>query len=158
MNLTFTCKYLADEPEQVATCAKWAFDAWGKYNPTVTQDMRAERFREHCNKDKIPLTIICKVDSQIAGMASLRANDGIGEELSPWLGSLYVAEKFRRSGIGAKLIARIEREACKLGFQNLYLLTYEVTLPYWYSALGWKKTKDDILFGNSIVVMQKPLK
>lgn len=157
MNVALTCKYLADAPEYIGTCAKWAFEAWGKYNPAVTEAMRVERFREHCNKDKLPLTIVCEVEGQIAGMASLRANDGIGEELSPWLGSLYVAEAFRGNGIGAALIARIEEEAFRLHFRKLYLLTFEASLPAWYGSLGWKKTKDDTLLGHPIVVMEKPL-
>jgi GNAT superfamily N-acetyltransferase len=157
MTLSLTYKYLADEPEQIDLCAKWAFNAWGKYNPAVTLKIRQERFTAHCNKNKLPLTIICKSDNKMIGMASLRANDGIGEELSPWLGSLYVSENFRGSGIGASLIKRIENEASQLKYKVIYLLTYETTLPQWYASKEWKKVRDDILLGNPIVIMEKQL-
>jgi len=149
--------YLADEPEQIATCAQWTWEAWGKYNPAMTVEKRAERFRGHCNKDALPLTVLCKMDGVMVGMASLRASEGLDTAFTPWLGSVYVAEAFREHGVGAELIRKMEDEARRLGFETLYLLTYEEALETWYASHGWKKAGDYVLFGNPVIVMEKQL-
>lgn len=146
--------YLADFSDLVTTCASWAFNTWGKYNSAYTLDKRIESFTKHCNKDEIPLTLLAMNDERKpVGMASIRPTDGIRPELSPWLGSVYVDPLYRNQGIAAQLVQETHRKALQLGFNEMYLLTYEVTLPQWYARLGWKDAGTDSCHGNHVTVM-----
>lgn len=143
--------YLADHRELVTTCATWA----GKYNSSYTLDKRIVSFGQHCNKDRLPLTILALNHENIPmGMSSLRPNDGIRPDLSPWLGSVYVEPAFRNNGIAAQLVQKIHSIAQELGFGRIYLLTYEDTLPAWYSRLGWTEIGKDVCHENPVSVMQ----
>lgn len=49
-------------------------------------------------------------------MCSLRVNDGIRPDLTPWLGSLVVDPKYQKQGIGKMLVDEMKEKAKKLGF------------------------------------------
>jgi N-acetylglutamate synthase-like GNAT family acetyltransferase len=57
------------------------------------------------------------------------------EDLTPWLGGVFVGSQFRRQGIVAALSATVENEARSRGIQTLYLFTLDKQA--WYSRLGW---------------------
>ncbi len=153
--MNYKITYLADHSDLVSTCASWAFDTWGKYNSSYTLDKRIDSFSQHCNKDRIPLTILALNENDVPiGMSSLRSNDGIRPDLSPWLGSVYVDPPFRNKGVASQLVREIHKVAQELGFPKIYLLTYEDTLPTWYAKLGWTDIGTDVCHGNPVNVMQ----
>jgi N-acetylglutamate synthase-like GNAT family acetyltransferase len=149
--------YLADNPLCNDQCAEWAFDAWGKYNQENDLAKRAESFKKHQNKDALPLTLLAKVDGKFVGMASLREADGVHEELKPWLGSLYIDRAYRSKNIGERLIDATKKKAREMGYKELFLLTFEETLPDWYQTLGWTEVMRDTFKGNPIIIMKTPL-
>lgn len=150
--------YLDELRQLVGLCAWWAFKTWGRYNPAYTFSKRIDSFTQHCNTNEIPLTILSlNEDGLPVGMASLRQNDGIRPDLGPWLGSVYVDPQFRHRGIGAGLVKEIEKRAFELGYKTIYLLTYEPSLPHWYSLLGWEEIGKDVCHGNSVTVMKMEL-
>lgn len=98
--MQFKIVYLADNRDFVSTCASWAFDTWGRYNPSYSLEKRIASFSQHCHRDQIPLTVVALDDQgKPVGMSSLRANDGIRDDLTPWLGSVYVAPAYRSKGL-----------------------------------------------------------
>ncbi|NDF12496.1 MAG: GNAT family N-acetyltransferase [Proteobacteria bacterium] len=145
---------LAEAPEYTETCARWAFEAWGRYNPENTLERRIQNFKQHQNKNALPLTLLALVDKKLAGMASLRANDGVRADLTPWLGSLFVDRAYRSKQIGEQLVDAIKAKAASLGFEELYLLTFEDSLPDWYTTLGWKEIAKDSFHGHPITIMK----
>ena len=147
--------YLADHEELVPILASWAFSTWGCYNPSYTLEKRIESFNQHRQKDQIPLALVALSDDGTPmGMASLRPNDGIRDDLTPWLGSVFVEPRFRNRGIAASLVREIHRVSSELGFETIYLLTYEPTLPAWYARLGWDDFGEDACHGNQVNVMR----
>ncbi len=152
--MPITIKYLAQHPEFIPICANWAFSSWGKYNPEASLQKSIDGFTKHCQQDALPLTLIATLDDQLVGMVSLRNDDGMKNEFLPWLGSLYVAEDFRRNQIAQKLIEASKIKALELGYKQLYLLTFTEELSAWYACLGWSFVKRDILFENSVIIMQ----
>jgi GNAT superfamily N-acetyltransferase len=90
-------------------------------------------------------------------MASLRASDGLKEDLTPWLGSLYVWKKVRGQGRGKRLIRQIEGKAIELGFGKLRLLAYDQSLSVWYSSLGWHRAGTDSAHGHAVTVTKTSL-
>ena len=93
---------------------------------------------------------------KVAGMASLRASDGLKEDLTPWLGGLYVEKKMRGQGIGNP-IKQIEGKAIELGFGQLRPLDYGQSLSVWYSSLGWHRAGTDSAHGHPDTVMKTSL-
>jgi N-acetylglutamate synthase-like GNAT family acetyltransferase len=57
------------------------------------------------------------------------------EDLTPWLGGVFVGSDFRRQGIGATLCATVEDDARSREISTLYLFTLDKQA--WYSRLGW---------------------
>ncbi|HEV2524083.1 MAG TPA: GNAT family N-acetyltransferase, partial [Gammaproteobacteria bacterium] len=100
-----------------------------------------------------PMTFVALDNDQPVGMASLRENDGIQPDRTPWLGSLVVDPAYRKQKIGEKLIDVVKQRAALLGYPKLYLLAFDETISTWYTSLGWKSIGTDELFGHSVAVM-----
>ncbi len=149
--------YLDDHPECLPQLARWAFEAWGCYNPASSLERVQEKLKTHLNKTALPLTYLAFKDGVLVGMCSLRMNDGIRPDLAPWLGSLYVEQAMRGQGIGEELIRIATEKARSMGYHQLYLLTFDETLPDWYQKLGWQRLSADELNGYSVSVMETAL-
>jgi GNAT superfamily N-acetyltransferase len=68
--------------------------------------------------------------------AALRPYDHEGhEDLTPWLGGVFVGSAFRRRGVGAALCSTVEDVARSRGIRTLYLFTLDKQA--WFSRLGW---------------------
>ncbi len=148
-----TITYLKDHPEHVPLLAEWAFKAWGHFNPNASVERAKTKLLEHLNDNQLPLAYVALSDNKPVGMCCLRTNDGIRADLTPWLGSLYVEPSLRSQGIGEQLIDAVLQKARSLGFPELYLLTFDETLPHWYKKLGWKLIGEDKLNGFPVSIM-----
>lgn len=146
--------YLDDHPECLPQLAGWAFEAWGRYNPSSSLERAQDKLKTHLNKTTLPLTYIALKDDLPVGMCSLRVNDGIRPDLAPWLGSLYVESHMRGQGIGEELIRVTAEKARSMGYRRLYLLAFDKTLPDWYQKLGWQMIGLDELNGYPVNVME----
>lgn len=88
-------------------------------------------------------------------MASLRAKEEkVKPEWSPWLGGLVVDPRYRKRGVGEMLIEAIKNKAREYRYTELFLLTFDPTLPSWYSHLGWEKIGTDKLHEQPITLMK----
>ena len=88
------------------------------------------------NRDKLPIAWVAHANGQPLGTAALRVHDLAGrEDLTPWLGGVFVGSHFRRLGIGAALCATVEDGARSREIRTLYLFTLDKQA--WYSGLGW---------------------
>ncbi len=152
--MSLVISYLHDYPEYLPQLARWAFEGWGRYNPSSSVELAQEKLKTHLNKAQLPLTYIALQDGKPVGMCSLRQNDGIPPDLAPWLDSLYVEPHVRKQGIGEKLIAVVTEKARSMGYPKLYLLAFDKTLPDWYQKLGWQMIGLDELNGHPVSVME----
>jgi N-acetylglutamate synthase-like GNAT family acetyltransferase len=84
----------------------------------------------------LPIAWVAHANGELLGTAALRVHDLEGrEDLTPWLGGVFVGSKFRRQGIGEALCAAVEEAARSRGIETLYLFTLDKQA--WYSRLGW---------------------
>jgi GNAT superfamily N-acetyltransferase len=128
--------YLIEHPEYVQELAQWLFEEWGAILGEKTPEARIKKLKAHMNRDELPIAWVAHANGQLFGTASLRVHDLEGrEDLTPWLGGVFVGEQFRRRGIGAKLCASVENAARLRGVQILYLFTLDK--QGWYSRQGW---------------------
>ena len=128
--------YLVEHPEYIPQLAQWLFEQWDAILGEQTPQARIKKLQTHLNRDELPIAWVAHSNEQLLGTASLRVHDLEGrEDLTPWLGGVFVGSQFRRRGIGAALCATVEDAARSRGIQTLYLFTLDKQA--WYSRLGW---------------------
>jgi predicted N-acetyltransferase YhbS len=128
--------YLIEHPQDIPQLAQWLFEQWDSILGENTPEARTEKLKAHMNRDELPIAWVAHANGQLLGTAALRVHDLEGrEDLTPWLGGVFVGSNFRRQGIGAALCATVENEARSRGIQTLYLFTLDNQA--WYSRLGW---------------------
>jgi|SRR5215471_5586158 len=129
--------YLIEYPEYIPQLARWLFEQWDSILGKATPEARIKKLKAHLNRDRLPIAWVAHANGQLLGAAALRVHDLEGrEDLTPWLGGVFVGSHFRRRGIGAALSATVEDEARSRGTQTLYLFTLDKQA--WYSHLGWR--------------------
>src|SRR5215475_7589175 len=128
--------YLIEHPEYIPQLAQWLFQEWGSILRDETLEARIGKLMAHLNRDKLPIAWVAHANGQLLGTAALRVHDLEGrEDLTPWLGGVFVGAQFRRHGIGEALCATVENAARSRGIQTLYLFTLDKQT--WYSRRGW---------------------
>ena len=129
--------YLVEHPEYVPQLAQWLFEQWDAILGEKTLEPRIKKLTAHMNRDQLPIAWVAHANGLLLGTAALRAHDLEGrEDLTPWLGGVFVASQFRHRGIGAALCATVEDAARMQGIPTLYLFTLDKQA--WYLRLGWK--------------------
>ncbi|MBO0694811.1 MAG: GNAT family N-acetyltransferase [Verrucomicrobia bacterium] len=129
--------YLIDHPEYIPQLAQWLFEQWDFILGEKTPETRIEKLKAHMNRDELPIAWVAHAEGQLLGTAALRVHDLEGhEDLTPWLGGVFIGAQFRRRGIGAALCAHVEDEARRREVQTLYLFTLDKQA--WYSRMGWR--------------------
>ena len=149
---------LKDCPETIPQLAKLWHELLGQiWVPDISIKSAELKFQEHLNEDVLPLTLVALEDNQPIGMCSLRENDGIREDLKPWLGSLVVSKVHQKRGVAQLLMNGISKKAKELGFDELYLFTFDPTLPTYYQRYGWEEIGDDFFRTHAVTVMRLSL-
>ena len=129
--------FLIDHPEYLPQLAQWLFEQWDGILREKTPDVRIRKLKAHMNRDQLPIAWVAHANGQLLGTSALRVHDLEGhEDLTPWLGGVFVGSQFRRRGIGAALCATVEKVAQSRGIETLYLFTLDK--QEWYSRQGWK--------------------
>lgn len=149
--------YLIDHLDHIPQLAKWMFEEWRSILVDETLETRTEKFKTHLNRNKLPIAWVAHTREQVLGTAALRVHDLPGrEDLTPWLGGVFVGPEFRRQGIGAALCATVENAARSLDVQTLYLFTLDK--QPWYSRLGWTLSEPCVFHGRRGDIMSKQLR
>jgi len=106
------------------------------------------------NRDQLPIAWVAHANGWLLGTASLRVHDlEEREDLTPWLGGVFVGSQFRRRGIGEALCATVEEAANSRGIQTLYLFTLDKHA--WYSRQGWTVFAPCVWHERPGVIMSK---
>ena len=128
--------YLIDHPEYMPQLAQWLFQEWDVILGEKTPEARIKKLKAHMNRDHLPIAWVAHANGQLLGTAALRVHDLEGrEDLTPWLGGVFVGSQFRRRGIGAALCSTVVEAAQSRGVETLYLFTLDK--QEWYSRQGW---------------------
>ena len=115
---------LADHPEVLPVLRGWMEREWpGYYGPAGRGDAEAD-LRALAATAMLPVGLVALYGDQPCGMAALRAESiASHRHLTPWVTAGLVAEPHRRRGIGARLLAALEKRARALGHSRLYCAT-----------------------------------
>lgn len=151
-------KLLSDCHRHIPELAKlWYEEISRHWVPNSSIERATKNLIEHANENKMPMTFVAIYDDKPVGMASLRDNDGIQPGVTPWLGTLIVDPHYRKQKIGEALIDTVNQQAKQFGYEKIYLLAFDKTIPDWYEKLGWKKIGMDVLFDHPVTVMDYSL-
>ncbi len=152
-------KYLADVPQYAPTLAQWTYDAWGKYDPTLTLENATSSLKQKLNKDKIPLAFVAISNDEPVGMVNLKSTikpQGY-EYRNLWLGSLWVAEGHRSQGVGTQLLEAAYKKAKELGFKKISVFESDPEMAIWYAENGWKQFATDEYQTHTIALLEHTL-
>lgn len=145
---------LGSNPSHLENLAYIWQETLGKvWVPDVTISQCMARFSMHMSEDSLPITYVAFDQKKSVAMASLRENDGIRPDLTPWLGSLVVDPDCQGKGLGKMLVEKVKSEAKARGFDKLYLFTLDEHIPSYYKKLGWEIIGDDEYLGHPAIVM-----
>jgi len=104
--------------------------------------------------DTLPLALVASADGELFGMGALREHDLPGrEELTPWLGGMFVRQQHRHRGVGSTLCRALEEQAWLMGFPFLYLFTLDQQRLY--TRLGWQQLQPSSWLGRRVDIMFK---
>src|SRR5260370_16459703 len=104
--------YLIDYPEYIPQLAQWLFEQWNSILGETTPEARIKKLNAHMNRDQLAIAWVAHANGQLLGTAALRVHDLEGrEDLTPWLGGVFVASHFPPRRIAAALSAPLEDPA-----------------------------------------------
>lgn len=148
-----TIDLLKNHPATIPRCAEIWHEVLGKiWMPEIgIQEIEALCYEE-LDQD-MPLTYIA-LDGEIPiGSGTLELSCGIRPDLGPWLGDLVVDPKYQKQGIGKMLVDVRVKKAKQLGFEKLYLFTFDPNIPRYYQRLGFKTIGMDEFNSRPVTVM-----
>lgn len=130
--------YLVDHPEFVHVLAPAIWAHWREALPEdVTVEHRVAKLHAHMQKTALPIALVAHEHDEVFGTAALRLHDLDGhDELSPWLGGVFVLTAHRNRGIASALCEAIKGLARERGVASLYLFT--PNQQGLYERLGWR--------------------
>lgn len=153
-----TLKLLKACPHVITPLSEiWKNELGNRWLPNVSAAHVAQKLQTHLNEDSLPLTWVAFENDTPIGMCSLRHNDGIWPNVSPWLGSLVVSASHQKRGVGKALIQLVEKKATELGFRKLYLFAFDPKIPLFYQGLGWNIMGADSFNNHPVTVMERTL-
>lgn len=151
-----TTSFLADRPEFLPQLASWLHGEWGNLRPDDSIERRTEWLQSRLHRDRIPSCLVAHEGPTPLGTASLVVQDVPDRsDLTPCLASVFVAPEYRERGVGTALLCAAEDLATALGFETLYLFTFD--REAYYEARGWRHLERAACYGRSATVMAKAL-
>ncbi|MGH1404667.1 MAG: GNAT family N-acetyltransferase [Alphaproteobacteria bacterium] len=123
--MSFRVEYLADYPHFFKDCAAWSYGRWGVQDKNASLDRALSRFQNGSQKNDLPLTVIAindKTDLPVA-MGSLWSSEDTEkwDDLTPWIASVFTLYRYRNMGIASQIVDRLEQDAKRLGYEDIYL-------------------------------------
>jgi len=149
--------YLAEHPEFIDVLAPWIYAHWRPLLVDETLASRVLKLKMHLNRDVLPMAFVAHTGNKVYATAALRIHDLPGrEDLTPWLGGVFVAMPYREQGIGARLCAAVEDKA-KTMFPGQCLYLFTLDRQAWYEHMGWSARESCRWCGQDGTIMHKLL-
>lgn len=155
MSLKF--HYLADCPEQVATVIRWWSEVWADRMGSDLSVAEAQ-LRQSLNKTQLPIHLLAFQNGIPVATAALKFQelDQLYPDYQYWLGSVFVAKRYRNSRIASDISMKIVELARSRGLPHLYLQTINLNGGL-YSGLGWKPVEKFSYKDEETLLMLKTL-
>lgn len=141
----------------ITTIARWHFEQWGSLTGSNSIEEYTRFLDDATQGTDIPSVFVASVGGEPAGSATLlRCDMKIRDNLTPWLGQLFVTPTYRKRGVGAALVRAVAAEAQRISYDRLYLYT-SGELPRFYERLGWSVRERVHYLGKERAIMRYDL-
>ena len=145
---------LKNHPASIPRCAEIWHEGIGKiWMPEIEIEEIKSLYYKELNQN-IPLTYIALYGEIPVGSCTLELNGGIRPDLEPWIGDLVVDPKYQKQGIGKMLLDVSIEKAKELGFEKVYLFTFDPSILEYYQRFGWGEIGMDEFKSNPVTVMK----
>lgn len=145
--------FLKNHPCAISALATIWHEVLGKiWMPEVGIEEIKSLYYKELNND-MPLTYIALHDEIPVGSCTLELDGGIRPDLGPWIGDLVVALKYQKQGVGKLLLDTTIKKAKELGFEKLFLFTFDPAIPKYYQRFGWRTIGMDEFKSHAVTVM-----
>ena len=145
----FRIERLSEHLDAIPTLVQWFDREWEPWYGENGMGDAEQDLHESARPDRLPLALVAlNSRNDVLGTAALKEKSA-GDDTAPgpWLAAMVVGSPFRRQGIGSALVEAVEREAARLGYDQLFTSTD--TLVRLLSARGWLSFgKTDTLRGT----------
>jgi len=134
--------FLKNNPHAIPALANIWYEVLGKiWMPEIgIEEIESLSYKEL--NQNMPLTYIALYGEIPVGLCTLELNGGIRPDLKPWIGDLVIDPKYQKQGIGKKLLDIAIQKAKELGFEKVYLFTFDrfVIFSKIRGFIKWKRT------------------
>jgi Acetyltransferase (GNAT) family len=149
--------YLKHYPEFISAVAIRSYQYLRKFYPDITIKGQIRKFKRTCNTDQLPLTLIALDENQaLLGMCLLESSDN-PQDWVPCLSFLYVISAHRHKDIDKTLISKIIKITKRMGYQQLYAVTFDKSQKILFEKLGWSPINKDRMNGHPVLVFKLQL-
>ena len=126
-------KPLREHPEWRERAAEWFAGKWG----IAVEEYAGSMEEGERRPDGVPQWYVVTDggDEIIAGAGLIENDFHDRKDLSPNVCALYVEEAYRGRGIAGRLLETVLRDAGRMGYPQLYLVTEHTTF---YERYGWQ--------------------
>ncbi len=147
--------YLKNHPESISALAQIWYEVLGSiWMPDTPIKVAEQRFHDQLNDSTLPITLVALDGTQPIGSVTLCENDGIGDDLTPWLGTLMIDKSYQNRGVGRLLVEKLKQKALSLNFKSLHLFAFDPALIPYYEHLGFKTIGEDKYKAHNVTVMK----
>ena len=153
---------LKECPDMIPILADWSYKQWISYDHNLTQEKLILSLQNRLSDDHLPFTLVALNHAKCpVGTISLKEKEEPEfadlQDGTPWGGSLYVIEEYRKKELGKDLARALVTIAKNLRYPTLFFYTSNEKSVNWYLKLG-AQLIDKRPFRNHIVtIMLFPL-
>ena len=148
---------LAAHPQLLPTLQQWFEAEWPAwYGPDGPGDARAD-LQAFADPGGLPVGLVALHGGAPCGVAVLKAETlPARRHLGPWAAAGLVDPRLRGRGIGAQLLAALEREAAGRGYREIWCATN--TAESLLRRCGWELVERLVHDGERLGVYRKPIR
>lgn len=151
-----TIEPLARHPEILPVLEQWFETEWPSYYGAGGRGSARLDLLAYSNQGTLPVGLAAFRDGIVCGVMALKSSSIASHlHLSPWAAAGLVKASERGHGIGAQLLAGLEREAATLGFPYIYCGTN--TADSLLRRAGWHLTERIVHEGEDLGIYRKAL-
>ena len=145
---------LKNHPQSIPMLAHIWHEVLGKiWMPEIGLEEIEFLYYEELKQD-MPLTYIAQYGEIPVGSCTLQLKDDVRPDLGPWIGDLVVDPKYQKQGIGKMLLDATAQKAQALGFDKLYLFTFDPTIADYYVRQGFRIIGMDEFKKHPVTLME----